>query len=42
VIVGVVVRNWRARSATVAAAGPVDVKYQSRVEEELSKFTPED
>jgi cytochrome c-type biogenesis protein CcmH len=41
-VVAYVARSWRARTPEAPASGPVDVKYQSRVEEELKKFTPED
>jgi cytochrome c-type biogenesis protein CcmH len=41
VLIAFVVRSWRSRTP-VAASGPIDVKYQSRVEEELEKYKPED
>ena len=41
-VVAFVVRNWRAGAVATPSAGPLDVKYQDRVEEELTKFTPED
>jgi len=37
-----VARNWRAKAAGATPVGPIDVKYQSRVEEELKKYSPED
>jgi len=37
-----VVRNWKAHTPETQTPGPFDVKYQSQVEEELKKFTPED
>ncbi len=37
-----VVRKWQAQNPTPAAAAPVDEKLQSRVEEELRKYRPED
>jgi cytochrome c-type biogenesis protein CcmH len=40
--VAFLVKNWRGKTAAIPAAGPVDVKYQDQVEEELKKFTPED
>jgi cytochrome c-type biogenesis protein CcmH len=36
-----VVYKWR-KTPAAAGAGPIDVKLQDRVEEELKKFTPED
>jgi cytochrome c-type biogenesis protein CcmH len=37
-----IVYKWRNRPSIAAAGGPVDTKFQDRVEEELKKFTPED
>lgn len=41
IAVAYVVRSWR-MNHTTPASGPLDVKYQSLVEEELKKYTPED
>ena len=41
-VVAYIVRNWRAKANATPSPGPVDVKYQDQVEEELKKFTPED
>jgi len=37
-----VVHKWRGHAVTAPTTGPVDTKFQDRVEEELQKFTPED
>ena len=37
-----IVYKWRGRAVTTSASGPVDTKFQDRVEEELKKYTPED
>ena len=40
--VAYIVRLWKSRTPQAASTGPIDVKYQDRVEEELKKYTPED
>jgi len=40
--VAYIVRLWKSRTPQSASTGPIDVKYQDRVEEELKKYTPED
>jgi cytochrome c-type biogenesis CcmH protein len=41
-VVAYIVRLWKSRTPQAASTGPIDVKYQDRVEEELKKYTPED
>ena len=40
--VAFVVRKWRSQNPEAAPAVPADAALQSRVEEELRKYTPED
>ena len=40
--VAYIVRLWKSRTPQAASTGPIDVKYQDRVEQELKKYTPED
>ena len=42
VVVVYVVRTWKSGTPETQTPGPFDVKYQSQVEDELTKFTPED